>query len=135
MRGLVGMEAWQIRLGHGTMVTLDAGDRRPAVGEGRPARGSIHLWLVSVAWRLEKGWDVKVGSDDDGSDMAAGLEALSGSKISGLSFSDTGGDLSLDFEEGWAIRTFRCSRQDDAWRFFDRDGTVYLDSTGKFWWE
>lgn len=54
-----GRRCWAARLGHGTFLTFDFGDRRTvAASHGNREVGDCHLWIYLAKWSLRVGADV-----------------------------------------------------------------------------
>jgi hypothetical protein len=129
---MVGHAPWQAILGHGTSATLDFGDRLPPVRAGAPARGLVHLWISDAAWRVERTGVTVGASDDSESKMLAALRLMESAVVKSVSLSEPGDDLVIETEDSVILRTFRISTIEDAWRFYDKSGCLFMDKMGKF---
>lgn len=127
---LTGRAPWSVRLGHGTYVFLEFGEVVDAAPT-RP-RGSTQLWVVESIWRIEDGSRLVCGSDDEGTVMAEGLAQLTGQAVTSAELVGPLLDLQLTFGSGLALRTFRCSAEEDAWRLFVDSSTVFHAPDGSF---
>ncbi len=127
---LVGECPWQVMLGHGTMATLDFGEPAQPIAQGRVARGTCHLWISGAGWRVETEGSLDAGSRDTGSSMATALRRLQDRRIGRILLPAASLDLVIEFEGGLALRTFRCSTEEDAWRFYSPSGSLYLEPNG-----
>ena len=65
LQGVIGKKAWGVKHGIGTFVTIEFGQPMPPKYPNGKSHGEWHLWVYGGAWRLEKGAQVVVASEDD----------------------------------------------------------------------
>jgi hypothetical protein len=130
-----GSAPWNVRLGHGTSVFFDFGDRERSEISGAPDRGSDQLWIYSASWRLFGPSVRDAGSDDDAETMQQALRQCIDQTVCRIRF-DSDLNMSLHFDEpAMTFRTLRHSTRDDAWTLFHGSSTVSLAGDGSFWRE
>ncbi len=127
-----GKAPWNVRLGHGTSVFFDFGDRERSEVPGTPDRGSDQLWVYSSSWRLFGSPKGDAGSGDDESTMETALRQCIGRTVGRVRF-DADLNLTLHFERSkMTFRTLRQSTTEDAWTLFRGSSTYSLAGDGGF---
>lgn len=127
-----GKAPWNVRLGHGTSVFFDFGDRERSEVPGTPDRGSDQLWVYSSSWRLFGLQSCEAGSGDDGSMMETALRQCIGRTVGHVRF-DADLNLSLHFAgSAMTFRTLRLSTTEDAWSLFRGSSVYSLAGDGSF---
>jgi len=74
IESVIGEKAWGVRLGVGSLVTLEFGKLMPS-NPGGYVHGEWHLWIRYCAWRLERLNEVISGSDDERDDLANAVQS------------------------------------------------------------
>jgi hypothetical protein len=127
-----GRAPWNVRLGHGTSVFFDFGDRERSEVAGTPDRGSDQLWVYSSSWRLFGMQEGDAGSGDDGSAVENALQQCIGRTVGRVRF-DADLNLTLHFERPkMTFRTLRHSTTEDAWTLFRGSSAYSLAGDGGF---
>lgn len=132
---LEGNAPWEVRLGFGTSVFFDFGEREPAEDPTWPDRGADQLWIYSASWRLFDAPEGEAGSADDESVMAEAVQHCIGRVVERIHF-DEHLNLSLLFvKPGPVFCTLRQSTSDDAWTLFRRRSSYSFAGDGNFYHE
>ena len=76
---LLGLPAWQCKLGVGSMFTVEFDEPWTDVNDAN--HGRWHLWVTMTAWRLEAGDRVLAGCEDHRTRLAEVLPGLDGQRL------------------------------------------------------
>jgi hypothetical protein len=98
-----GPEAWSARLGYGSNLFVDLGERRQesytVAGEPRTREiGSWSLWVSSAAWRIEDDAHVIVACEDPRPAIAERIPVLQGRRITAVSVTKPALQAVFDFD-------------------------------------
>lgn len=130
---LVGETAWAARLGIGSFLTVEFGDRRPASTPSGNPHGEFHLWAYCAAWRIDEGDAIVIASEDDRERITDAIRRLDGRVVEDVSVSDTL-ELVVHFDEGVRLALFPIfSRGFEHWMLFVPAGEVYTAGPGTTW--
>lgn len=135
LAGLVGREVWGPRLGVGSFITLELGERQTRTVRGRETtHGEWHLWVYCSAWRIDGEEDVVVASEDAREEIPDRLERLDGRRVSGVSVAAPSLELTVAFDDGLTLRVFPIfSSTFEHWFLYTPDGNVLSAGPGAAW--
>lgn len=135
----VGETARNVKLGHGSFVTIDFGkdvaiEVQTRKGLNRFARGEWHLWIMMSAWRLNLNQDPILGSGDEREIVNEKLLILEGRKfISGKIINDSF-DCLLEFEGNITLHVFSfCTSDSRQWMLFTPQKKTFIAGPGSAW--
>ena len=116
---IVGRNAWQVGVGHGSFITMEFGE--PAIGKppSKRVHGEWHLWIYSCSWRIEKSGQFLAGCEDPRDVMTAALDHIEGRKLLSFNVNYTSLDAELCFDNGIILRLFSIYSESSD------DGIVY----------
>ena len=132
--GVLNRRAWGVSMGHGTFVTMEFGD--PVRTEPpRRTHGEWHLWICSVAWRLEGLGEPLVGFDDDGELLQEAVDRLNGRVLQSFEIHPPAGDAVLRFDGDLVLRLFTINIQADEtqWMLYTPNRRVLTLGAGCTW--
>ena len=132
--GLRGRCPWGVRLGHGSFLTMEFGERREGDLHGATHHGEWHLWFYMCSWRIEAAGKVLVGSDDDREKMLKTLDGFEFGGVKDIRVALPSLDLAIQFDSGTEILTFSSSESGpDQWWLFTPDGNcLTVHGGGRF---
>ncbi|MBE9116181.1 hypothetical protein IQ249_09765 [Lusitaniella coriacea LEGE 07157] len=131
---LLGKQAWNVSLGHGSFITLEFG--RPCLPAESSAKihGEWHLWVYCCAWRLEKENRVIAASEDPRSKLEEAVKNLEGLVIQSINLLNPALDTVFIFEQQIVLRLFSIHSQDyEHWMLFTPDENVLTIGPGTDW--
>ena len=86
----------------------------------KPFQTVYRLW-IDCAWRLQNSERILIGSLNDSEIILKLMQIVICKSISAINATQYG-DLSVEFEGGYSVRTFSYSTQDDIWELRRTDG-------------
>lgn len=140
LQGVIGEKAWGVEHGIGTFVTIEFGQRMPAKYPRGKSHGEWHLWVYGGAWRLEKGEQVVVASEDDQAKIEKEIRCIEGCVLQSFEVVTPALDALLTFEQEIVLRIFSIYSEEtedrgmDNWKLFTPDaGNVITVHPGGKW--
>ncbi|HEY3992059.1 MAG TPA: hypothetical protein VGM01_04170 [Ktedonobacteraceae bacterium] len=140
LRGVIGKKAWGVKHGIGTFVTMEFGKPVPSKRPGGKSHGEWHLWVYGGAWRLEKGEQVLVASEDDQTKIETEIQCLERHTLQSFEILTPALDAVLTFEQDIVLRIFSIYSEEtedrgmDNWRLYTPDaGSVITVHPGGKW--
>ncbi len=131
--GMIGLSVWGAQQGHGSFLTLQFGEPRPA----DPERGAFHLWIYMCAWRVEHGQDLGAASEDSNERIAAALHRLNGQAITAVRFERPSLSTTFEFGDSRLItfenHTDATEDHSEQWMLFRPDNLVLSVGPGSAW--
>lgn len=133
LNSLVGLRAWRVRVGHGSFVTMDFGERMPAEDPDGMDRGEWHLWVYCSAWRIESEHDVRAGSEDEREIIDAALQVIENQELKSVAVSTPSLGVDLDFGN-YVFRVFPVyATGAEHWMLYTPSGAVLVAGPGTSW--
>lgn len=134
---IIGLEARNAQLGHGSFITIDFGKNIIIKGK-KPSndfeRGEWHLWVYMCTWRLEQNGEPIIGAGDERDTLRLKIPLLTGKKLLQVKIVNNSFDVIFDFEEGYSLLLFSFAVEDDEqWMFFTSDRKVFTAGPGTNW--
>ena len=124
-----GLPAWGSDVGYGSFLTVEFG---PRVEKHGHTYGAHHLWIYLAAWRIERGGEMLVASEDD--DLAQKVEVLNGRSIQKIIIDRPSLSAVFEFDQGVKLITFSLyTAGEDHWMLFLPDGNVFTAGPGSAW--
>ena len=105
---LVGKAPWDVRLGVGSMITMEFGQRDPRQSVST-IHGEWHLWLCMCSWRIESENTVVIACEDDRERIRRTIAAIPWSEVAHIELQLPALDLQIRFANGEVLRTFSVS--------------------------
>lgn len=140
LQGVIGKKAWGVEHGIGTFVTMEFGQPMPPEYPNGKSHGEWHLWVYGGAWRLEKGEQVVVASEDDQTKIETEVQCLEGCVLQSFEIMTPALDSVLTFEQEIILRIFSVYSEEiegrgmDNWRLYTPDaGNVITIHPGGKW--
>ena len=140
LQSVIGKKAWGVAHGIGTFVTIEFGQLVPSAYAGEKSHGEWHLWVYGGAWRLEKGEQVIVASEDDQAKIETEIHYLEGCVLQSFEVMTPALDALLTFEPDIVLRIFSIYSEEteergmDNWRLYTPDaGNVISVHPGGKW--
>ncbi|GBC59959.1 hypothetical protein DENIS_0917 [Desulfonema ishimotonii] len=102
---------------------LEGGTLILYIGEvisSKPFRTAYRLW-IDCSWRLQNYEKLLIGSLNDSELILDTIQIIVGKKIKKVDVNSFG-DLSIEFEGPYHLKTFSYSTQDDIWELRRADG-------------
>ncbi len=130
IKNIINMKATRIFLGHGSFLSIDFGKLvKVKVHSNREVhvqtRGEWHLWIYMCCWRIDRGGDPLVGSNDSQDKIRLKLSEIQDIKLINFEILNNSLDLKLSFENNVAIWLFNCNTEEDEhWMLFTPDHHV-----------
>jgi len=134
-----GEKARNIKLGHGSFITMDFGDDvtvevKTNRGIRKSTRGEWHLWIYMCAWRLDKDDLPLVGANDDRESITKELLILENNKILKTSVLNNAFDVLLEFEDNIKLSLFSFFvKNNEQWMLYTPDHKVFCAGPGVSW--
>src|SRR5690349_17368690 len=104
IRPIVGMAAWEVKLGWGCYITFEFG--APIVTDGGYTHGEWHLWIEHVGWRIETNGEFIAGSEDSREGLITAVKCMENTKIVAIDISPPALQTTIRFENGIRLRLF-----------------------------
>lgn len=140
LQGVIGQKAWGVERGIGRFVTIEFGQPQPPKRPYGKSHGEWHLWVYGGAWRLERGGQVLVASEDASSKIEAEICCLEGCVLQSFEVVTPALDAFLTFEQEIVLRIFSVYSEEpedrvrDNWRLYTPDaGNVITVHPGGSW--
>jgi hypothetical protein len=140
LQGVLGKRAWGVEHGIGTFVLMDFGHPQPPKYPDGKSYGEWHLWVYGGAWRLEKGEQVIVASEDDRTKIEAEIQCIEGCILQSFEVITPALDALLTFEHDIVLRIFNTYSEEtedsgmDNWLLYTPDaGNVITVHPGGKW--
>ncbi len=131
---LLGKKAWGVSIGVGSFLTLDFGAK--LIDKKVPERpyGEWHLWITHCAWRLEKGTEVIVASEDPRSELKKKVLSLENLALQSVKLTAPALETTFFFEGETILRLFPIYTQEyDHWKLYTPDENVLVIGPGTQW--
>lgn len=138
-RRLLGQPAWQVKVGHGSFVTLEFGkpwlDRREPVGKLRNRRiavhGTWHLWLYCCAWKISAAGTTVAESTDSRERMSSAASELDGQILVNVAYNPADRSTMFQFDLGATLETSPDANADDQWILYHKGKVWTLEGNGQ----
>lgn len=135
---IVGIEARNVELGHGSFITMDFGKDIFITSKKTKRsrkRGEWFLWIYMCAWRLDHQQQPIIGASDDRELINSKLKNLEGKKFLHMEIINDSFDCRLEFEDNFQLLLFSFGVKDDEqWMFFtSNNGKVFTAGPGTSW--
>lgn len=130
---LLGRPAWDVRLGIGSFITVEFGER--VTVSPRDSRGEWLLWITYAGWLLENSTGILVSSGDDRKLIRQEIVILEGRPLQVIRVSLNPPETRFVFDEGLALSTFPDGYVPDSelWNLFTPQNKVLvLYPTGRW---
>ena len=122
MHGLLGQQAWWVRRGQGSFLTMEFGRPVPPAKFGEVAHGEWHLWLYGCAWRLDE--PVKIEKV---------IQRLEGRALQSFDLQPPALDAVITFEEQLLLRLFSVNTEEmESWMLFTPDKVITVGPAGQW---
>ena len=145
-----GVEAWSAKLGYGSNIFVDLGERRELAYTfaGKPRTrevGSWHLWVQLAAWRIEDDARVIVACEDPRPTIAERIPVLQGRRITAIRVIEPALQTVFDFDgvrllvfpahSGLSLTTASGESPDehDQWSLWRPQGDILTVLAGSRW--
>jgi len=133
LKEMVGQYVWRSELGHGSFVTIDAGDRR--INSAGVEQGEFSLWVYGAPWTVETAVRT-VSSEDLRADMAKAVVALQDKRVEFCAVDFRTQALTLTVVGGVTLATTPSPDVEmDDWMLFLRNGMVISAVAGNLIYE
>jgi hypothetical protein len=121
-RPLIGIKVARAYQGYGSVVHMDLGRLRPAIGGRLDLKGEVSL-MLEWDWRFETDSGIAFGSSSSQPDLATELAELEGQSV--VAFSLEGGlpDLVVELSGSLRARSCSCREGDPRWGLWLPDST------------
>ncbi len=135
----VGEKARNVKLGHGSFITIDFGkdttvEVQTRKGVSESVRGEWHLWVVMSAWRLNRNKEPILGSGDERDVINEKLSVLEGRKYISGKIINNSFDCLLEFEENISLNLFSFYIADSRqWMLFTPQKRTFIAGPGSTW--
>jgi len=131
---LLGLNAWDVRLGVGSFITAEFGNVVPPKRARQRAHGEWHLWIMHAAWRIEQGDTTLAASEDPRPKLKAAVENLNGRSLLSLDILAPSLDTLFGFDGGLWVRLFSLySEEYEHWQLFVPGGNVLVVGPNATW--
>jgi hypothetical protein len=133
IKPLLGLEAWNVKLGIGSFITMEFGDR--VTINKKISRGEWYLWIYCCGWYLENPNGLFLGSEDSRKILEQEIKVLEGRRIESVIISPIGFETNFEFNGGLVLHIFPLNFFDphEFWMLFTPIGKVLVLGPGKEW--
>lgn len=138
VNNLVGQEAWDVKLGHGSFITMEFG--KPTKGKmDLVPHGEWHLWIYMCSWRIEEKGAFIAGCEDPRGVMIDAVQRINGSKLKCFEILTAALDVALIFDNDVVVKLFSiysdCEDNEgsDHWKLYMPDNKVLVAGPGSKW--
>jgi len=131
---VLGLRAWDVRLGQGSFVTANFGSPLPPRPRTGAVYGEWYLWIQHAPWRVEQDGDIVAGSDDSREKLQGVLNQLDGRPLVSFDILAPALDSVFTFDGDLTVRLFTAStEQYDSWVLFTPSDYVLKIGPGPSW--
>ena len=129
----VGNKAGNIRLGHGSFITMEFG--KTLMIKNEEPRGEWYFWIQVCAWRLNKNnKPLCASSDSERRFIEETLAKLNNKKLLQVSVLNDNFDLEMLFENNLRLLLFSHTTQEyEHWMLYTPDSHVFIAGPGNKW--
>jgi hypothetical protein len=130
---LVGHPAWNVKLGVGSFVTMEFGNRISLPQQKQ--RGEWHLWIYCCGWFLIEGQAPLIGSEDSRELLQEKITVLNDRVLKDVTISSDTFETNFEFDGDLTLHTFPLHFVDDDpyWMLFTPDGNVLIIGPAGKW--
>ena len=121
-RPLIGIKVARAYQGYGSVVHMDLGRLRPAIGGRLDLKGEVSL-MLEWDWRFETDSGIAFGSSSSHPDLATELAELEGQSVVAFSLEGRLPDLVVELSGGLRARSCSCREGDPRWGLWLPDST------------
>ncbi len=135
----VGEKARNVKLGHGSFVTIDFGrdttvEVRTRKGVSWSVRGEWHLWVYMCAWRIDQNQKPFVGSNDTQELIREKLREMQGKALISATILNDAFDAKFSFSDGFELHLFSYQVTDhEQWMLFVPERKTFIAGPGTEW--
>jgi hypothetical protein len=112
LKPIFGLRSWGVRLGMGSFIFLEFGERNPAYQPPETPRGKWSFWIYCCHWQLSRAGIELAHSESDRDSIRTAIQVLDGAKLASISLEHNEGRCHFSFEDEIAFVT--TSYQEDA---------------------
>ena len=127
LSGLIGQDAWGVRIGIGTHLLLEFGAIRE-IEDGKI--GDFSVWVPGAPWRLDDASKIIAGSGQDDLSIDS-VQVLNGDKITDIVIEETYFEVKILWESGLRLSVMSENSDEDTIVFFVCDEVFVVDGTGQ----
>ncbi len=137
--GLLGFKVFDVKLGHGSFITMDFGmpievQVETSKGSRVFVRGEWHLWVYMCAWRIDRGGCPLVGSEDSREKISQKIIELMNKKIVSYNIDNKSLDADFCFEDDVVLHLFPTNTEEDEhWMIYTPDFNVLTAGPKSDW--
>ncbi len=135
IKPLLGLLAWDVKLGIGSFITMEFGNSIPDAHGKR--YGEWNLWIYCCGWYLENPGETFLGSEDPRELLKQGITVLEGRRLEDIVISPKAFETDLIFNDGFVLHTFPLNFMDsysDYWKLFTPEGKVLVIGPAPKWY-
>lgn len=132
LQGVIGQRTWGVAHGIGTFVTMEFGQPVPSKYQNGKNHGEWHLWVYGGSWRLEKGDQIMVASEDDQIKIEQEIRHIEGCVLQSFEVMTPALDALLIFENEIVLRIFSIYSEEteergmDNWKLMTPDAGNWI---------
>ena len=127
---LFGQKPWNVKLGHGTFLTLEFGLPEDRRSPAAVIHGQWHLWIENCAWRIDCDGKIFVGCEDEREQIHSALAQIQFGELDSGQIDPKSLDLRLGFGSV-LLRTFSTSASgEEQWSLYKPDRKVWIAKAG-----
>lgn len=104
IRPLLGHEAWGVKLGVGSFITLEFG--KPIINKFGKTRGEWLLWIYYCGWYIENPHKNFIGSEDSRERLKYEIAVLEGQRLENVIISPIAFETNFYFSNSIILHTF-----------------------------
>jgi hypothetical protein len=132
IKPLVGQKPWEVKLGWGSFITFEFGEKLP--DEGGHIHGEWHLWVRHCAWRIETEDMVLAASQDNRDNLAVAVKVMKNASVLSIEVLAPALETIIQFEDSLYLRLFPMHTEKfDSWQLFTPDRNVLTICPGSQW--
>lgn len=133
IKPLLGNTAWNVKLGIGSFITMEFGDRI-SLAHGR-TRGEWYLWIYYCGWYLENPHGTFLGSEDPRKILKQEIIILEGDRLENVIISPIAFETNFVFQSGIVLHTFPLNFIDPSeyWMLFTPIERVLVIGPARNW--
>lgn len=131
---LLHRQAWNVKQGIGSFITMEFGDPLPLVTPRKRVHGEWHLWVMHCSWLLSRGPELLAASEDRDERITLGLQRIEGARLTCITVRPPALDTTIRFNDDVSLRLFPCAtREYEHWMLFTPDHNVLVVGPGSRW--
>lgn len=129
---LLGEKTRNVKLGHGSFITIDFGKDVEHKGI---IKGEWRLWIIFATWRLEKNHESIVTSNDDRNEIKTKIAILENKQLLKATILNNVFDLMLEFESDLQLLTTSSGKSDydKQWMLFTPKNEIFRAGPETSW--